>query len=127
MHNRAGRAIKSVLEGNVADVIKNDAAYRLAKIFHQKQQPENALHTIERIKGKIPEKIKYDLALLKGQIFISNKKFKDAIKLLSNIENISATDGYASYNLAIAYIGNNEIKKGIVQLDRAGQISSSDK
>ena len=58
MHNRAGRAIKAVLEGNVEDVIKNDAAYRLAKIFHQKQQPINALHTIERIKGEVPEKIK---------------------------------------------------------------------
>ena len=127
MHNRAGRAIKSVLEGNVADDIKNDAAYRLAKIYHQKQQPVNALHTIERIKGKIPEKIKYDLDLLKAQIFISNGRFSDAIKLLSNIENVSAVDGYASYNLAIAYIGNNEIQKGILQLDRAGQINSTDK
>jgi len=127
MHNRAGRAIKSVLEGNVADDIKNDAAYRLAKIYHQKQQPVNALHTIERIKGKIPEKIEFDLALLKAQIFISNGRFKDAIKLLSNIENVSEVDGYASYNLAIAYIGNNEIQKGILQLDSAGQISSTDK
>ena len=38
MHNRAGRAIKSVLEGNVPDIVRNDAAYRLAKIYHQKQQ-----------------------------------------------------------------------------------------
>ena len=50
MHNRAGRAIKSVIEGNVPDVIRNDAVYRLAKIYHQKQQKVNALHTIERIK-----------------------------------------------------------------------------
>ena len=127
MHNRAGRAIKAVLEGNVADEIKNDAAFRLAKIYHQKQQPLNALHTIERIKGKIPEKIKYDLALLKSQIFISNGRFKDAIDLLSGIENLSEVDGYASYNLAIAYVGNNEINKGISQLQKTGQISSNDK
>lgn len=127
MHKRAGRAIKSVLEGNVADEVRNDAAYRLAKIYHQKQQPINALHTIERIKGNIPKKIKYDLELLKAQIFISNGRFEDAIKILSRIENISEVDGYASYNLAIAYIGNNEINKGIAQLDSAGQISSSDK
>jgi len=127
MHNRAGRAIKSVLEGNVADDIRNDAAYRLAKIYHQKQQPLNALHTIQRIKGKIPDKIKHDLELLKAQIYISNAKFSEAIKLLRNIENVSAVEGYASYNLAIAYIGNNETKKGIIQLDKAGQINSSDK
>ena len=127
MHHRAGRAIKSVLEGNVDDEIRNDAAYRLAKIFHQKQQPINALHTIERIKGKIPDKIKFDLELLKAQIYISNARFKDAIEILSKIENVSVVDGYASYNLAIAYIGNNEIAKGILQLDNAGQISSADK
>lgn len=56
MHNRAGRAIKSVLEGDVEDVVRNDAAYRLAKIYHQKQQPLNALHTIQRIKGEVPKK-----------------------------------------------------------------------
>ena len=47
--------------------------------------------------------------------------------MLLNIENVSAAAGYASYNLAIAYIGNNETEKGILQLDKAGQISSSDK
>ncbi len=127
MHNRAGRAIKSVLEGNVADIIKNDAAYRLAKIYHQKQQPINALHTIQRIKGEVPDKIKYDLELLKAQIYISNAKFNDAIELLSDIENDSAVEGYASYNLAIAYIGNNEVAKGIIQLDKTGQLNSTDK
>lgn len=127
MHNRAGRAIKSVLEGNVDDKVRNDAAYRLAKIYHQKQQPINALHTIQRIKGDVPEKIKYDLELLKAQIYISNGKFTNAIEILQRIENESAVAGYASYNLAIAYIGNNETAKGIIQLDQAGQISSSDK
>ena len=127
MHNRAGRAIKSVIEGNVEDVVRNDAVYRLAKIYHQKQQPINALHAIERIKGDVPDKIKYDLQLLKAQIYISNAKFSDAIKLLNNIENDSAVDGYASYNLAIAYIGNNETEKGILQLDKTGLINSGDK
>ncbi len=127
MHNRAGRAIKSVLEGNVEDVVRNDAAYRLAKIYHQKQQPVNALHTIQRIKGEVAEKIKYNLELLKAQIYISNEKFPEAIQLLNSIENDSAVEGYASYNLAIAYIGNNETEKGILQLDKTGQIRSGDK
>ena len=127
MHNRAGRAIKSVLEGNVEDRIKNDAAYRLAKIYQQKQQPLNALHTIPRIKGKVAGKIKYDLELLKAQIFIANARFSDAIKLLSSIESIPEVAGYASYNLAIAYIGNNQPEKGISQLDKTGQIKSNDK
>ncbi len=58
MHQRAGRAIKAVLEGNVEQSIRNEAAYRLARIFVQKDDPKNALSTIEKISGKIPEKIR---------------------------------------------------------------------
>ena len=36
MHHRAGRAITAVLEGAVDDDVRNDAAYRLAKIHFQK-------------------------------------------------------------------------------------------
>jgi hypothetical protein len=40
MHQRAGRAIKAVLEGNVSQDIKNEAAFRLARIYYQKSEPE---------------------------------------------------------------------------------------
>src|SRR6266536_3193219 len=33
MHHRAGRAIKRVLEGNVEDAVRNEAAFRHARIF----------------------------------------------------------------------------------------------
>ena len=36
MHHRAGRAIKAVLEGAVDEDIRNDAAYRLARIHFKK-------------------------------------------------------------------------------------------
>src|SRR6266481_2180090 len=38
MHHRACRAIKAVLEANVADVVRNEAAFRLARIHFQKDQ-----------------------------------------------------------------------------------------
>lgn len=127
MHKRAGRAIKSVIEADVEETVRNEAVYRLAKIFHQKKQPENALDTIEKIRGKVGEKIFYDLELLKAQIYISNKRFTDAIDILEEIESISNVEGFAGYNLAIAYIGNENIQRGIQQLDKVGQIVSNDK
>src|SRR6516164_10995117 len=39
MHLRAGRAIKQVLEADVDQPVKNDAAYRLARIEFQNDQP----------------------------------------------------------------------------------------
>ena len=49
MHTRAGRAIKAVIEGNVPEPVRNEAIYRLAKIYYQKQQPLAALETIEKL------------------------------------------------------------------------------
>lgn len=127
MHKRAGRAIKSVIEADVEDTIRNEAVYRLAKILHQKQQPENALETIEKIRGNVSDDLYYDLALLRAQIYISNKKFTQAIDILEDIESIEKVLGFAGYNLAIAYIGNEDITRGIAQLDKVGQIISNDK
>src|SRR3974390_2328634 len=44
MHQRAGRAIKAVLEADVDEAVRNDAAFRLARIQFQKDQPEDALN-----------------------------------------------------------------------------------
>ena len=43
MHHRAGRAIKAVLEGAVDEAVRNEAAYRLARIHFQKDQAADAL------------------------------------------------------------------------------------
>jgi hypothetical protein len=36
MHQRAGRAVKAVIDGNVEEPVRNEAIYRLARIYFQK-------------------------------------------------------------------------------------------
>src|SRR5437667_4857045 len=60
MHYRAGRAIKRVLEGSVDDAVRNEAAVRLARIHFQKDQLDDALEALGRIRGPVPEQIKND-------------------------------------------------------------------
>ena len=55
MHHRAGRAITAVLEGAVDEQMRNDAAYRLARIHFQNGQFEDALQALDRIEGRVPE------------------------------------------------------------------------
>lgn len=126
MHNRASRAIKAVIEGNVEDVVRNAAGYRLSKIYYQKNQPLNALHAIEKVKGKIPDHLRYEEAFLRAQIYMVNGKFTDAIKLLEPIENAEGVKGFAGYNLAIALLQSGKEEQGLAQLNKVGQISSSD-
>ena len=51
MHHKAGRAIQAVLEGAVDEAVRNEAAFRLARIHFQKGQLDDALHALERITG----------------------------------------------------------------------------
>ena len=126
MHLRAGRAIKSVLEGNVEQSIRNEAAYRLARIFVQKDDPRSALSTIEKITGKIPDKIRDDEQFLRAQIYMLTGKFETAIPILQDLQGSKNYEGFATYNLGIALIQNGQELKGYEQLDKAGLINSDD-
>jgi hypothetical protein len=126
MHQRAGRAIKSVLEGNIEQSIRNEAAFRLARIYVQKDDVRNALKTIETITGKVPEKIRDDALFLRAQIYMLSGKFEEAIKILQGLQGVKNFEGFSTYNLGIALIQNGQELKGVEQLNLAGQIKSSD-
>lgn len=126
MNQRAGRAIKAVLEGNVDQATRNEAAYRLARIFVEKDDPRSALSTIEKITGTIPEKIRDDELFLRAQIYMLTGKFEDAIKILQGMQGTKNFEGFSTYNLGIALIQNAQELKGYEQLDKAGQIKSDD-
>lgn len=126
MHQRAGRAIKSVLEGNVDQSIRNEAAFRLARIFVQKEDPASALRMIERISGKVPDNIRDDEHFLQAQIYMLTGKFEDAIKILKGMQDVKGYEGFAAYNLGIALIQNGQEREGYAQLDKAGQIKAND-
>ncbi len=71
MHHRAGRAIKAVLEGNVDEAVRNEAAFRLARIHFQKDQLDDALHALGRIQGEVPEPIKDDVEFLRANVYMA--------------------------------------------------------
>src|SRR5215831_12104722 len=71
MHYRAGRAIKRVLEGAVDEAVRNEAAFRLARIHFQKDQLDDALQALGRIQGTVPAKIKNDVEFLRANIYMA--------------------------------------------------------
>ncbi len=127
MHSRAGRAIKAVIEGNVDPAVRNEAIYRLARIYFQKEQNINALHTIERIEGEIPKRIANDVAFLKAQIYMVNGKFSEAEDILSSLEGEESHEGFSTYNLGVALFAQGNEEEGSLRLEQAGQIDSSDR
>ena len=126
MHQRAGRAIKSVIEGNVEPVVRNEAIYRLARILMQKNQPVNALHAIDRIKGEVPKHIRDDVAYMKGVIYMVNGRPTDAIDIFGGLQGSNSHGGFAAFNLGLALLQLDREAEGITQLDKAGTIGGSD-
>jgi hypothetical protein len=124
MHLRAGRAISRVIDGKVEEPVRNDAIYRLARLYFQKDQPEDAQHALERISGKVPEKIRDDLEFLRGQVFMANGRFTEAAGILKELQGAKSLEGFAGYNLGIALLQEGKEQDGRQHLDRTGQILS---
>jgi hypothetical protein len=125
MHQRAGRAIKAVIEGNVPEPVRNEAIFRLARIYFHKDQPLNAQYAVERIKGTVPAKIHDDLDSLRAQILMANGRFAEAAHILEELHDAKNLEGFASYNLGIALIKDSKETEGRQYLDRTGQIDSN--
>src|SRR5713101_5173317 len=98
MHQRAGRAIKAVLEGAVDEAVRNEAAFRLARIHFQKGQLDDALQALARIKGTV----------------------------LAQLKSNESLAGFVAYNLGIARLLDGRTQEAIEQLDKAGQLPASD-
>jgi tetratricopeptide (TPR) repeat protein len=126
MHHRAGRAIKAVLESAVDDVIRNDAAYRLARIHFQKNQLADALLALDRIDGQVPPSIRDDIEFLRANVYLAEGRPGDATGILEKLEGSKSYGGFASYNLGIAYLESGRRSDALAQLNRAGLIATSD-
>jgi hypothetical protein len=126
MLHRAERAIKAILESNADPLVRNEAAYRLARIYLQKGEAENASTSLGLITGNISEDIREDVLFLRAQIYMANGRFADAVRILQQMQDSRSYKGFVHYNLGVALIKAGLEKQGIDQLDKAGKISGDD-
>ncbi|GAB3099419.1 hypothetical protein G8770_03230 [Aestuariicella hydrocarbonica] len=127
VHRQAGRAIKAVIEGNVEPEVRNEAIYRLAKIYFQKEQNLNAFHAIERVEGDLPEGLEDDLDYLKGQIYMVNGRFEAAEKIFKSLSGSDEYEGYAGFNQGLSQIAQGSVKAAGLTLDSVGRLNSDDR
>lgn len=126
MHHRAGRAIKAVLEGAVDEAVRNEAAFRLARIHFQKDQLDDALHALDRIQGRVPDNIKDEVEFLRANVYLASGRPADAANVLARLQGADGLQGFAEYNLGIALLQEQRPAAALDQLDRAGRILARD-
>src|SRR5215468_6201744 len=127
MHQRAGRAIKAVFEGTVDEAVRNEGAFRLARIYFQKDQLDDALQTVGRIQGTVPKDIKGDVEFLRANIYMATGRPSEAVGVLKQLQGGESLAGFAAYNLGIALLQDGRPQEAIEQLDKAGQMAASDR
>src|SRR5439155_964383 len=125
MHLRAGRAVKAVLEGAVDEAVRNEAAFRLARIHFQKDQLDDAQQALARIQGKVPEGIRDDVEFLRANIDMATGRPGDAVEVLRQLRNDPSLAGFAAYNLGIALFQDGRPKEAIEQLDKRSEEHTS--
>ena len=126
MHHRAGRAIKAVLEGAVDEAVRNEAAFRLARIHFQKDQLEDALQALGRIEGMVPGEIRDDVEFLRANIYLATGRPGDAVKVLEQVGSGGSLAGFVAYNLGIALLQDGRPQEAIAQLEKAGRLAAGD-
>jgi hypothetical protein len=126
MHHRAGRAIKAVLEADVDEQVRNEAAFRLARIHFQKGQPEAALQVLERIRGEVPEDVRDELEFLRANVLLALGRPSDAVGVLQRLQDAEGLQGFSAYNLGVALLQDGRKVEAVEQLDRAGRVESRD-
>jgi len=126
MHHRAGRAIQAVLEGAVDETVRNDAAYRLARIHFQKNQIDDAMRALNRIDGEVPKPIRDDIEFLRANLYLAQGKPENSMEVFEKLQDSESYGGFAAYNLGIAYLEDGQRSLALEQLDRAGQIKTDD-
>ncbi len=126
MHHRAGRATKAVLEGAVDEAVRNEAAFRLARIHFQKGQLDDALNALARIKGTVPAEIKEDVEFLRANVYMATGRPTEAVKVLEQSRSREDLAGFVAYNLGIALLQDGRAQQAIEQLDKAGQLRAGD-
>ncbi|WP_406828183.1 tetratricopeptide repeat protein [Microbulbifer sp. ARAS458-1] len=125
MHREAGRAMEQVLRGDVPQPIKNEAAYRLAKIHYHKQQFASALHALELIEGRVPERVRAEEQFLRARVYMQLGRFEEAVALLKELKGVKSLAGFVEYNLGIALLKAGETERGVLELDSLGRNAGS--
>src|SRR6058998_645441 len=126
MHQRAGRAIKAVLEGAVDEAVRNEAAFRLARIHFQKDQLDDAQNALGRIQGAVPTEIRDDVEFLRANVDMATGRPGDAVMVLQQVHSDESLAGFVAYNLGIALFQDGRARETFEQLDKAGRLPAAD-
>src|SRR6516162_907809 len=74
----------------------------------------------------MPAEIKDDIEFLRANVDMATGRPGDAVKVLQQVHSDADLTGFIAYNLGIALFQDSHTKEAIEQLDKAGQLQTTD-
>ncbi len=124
-HVEAGRIFRSLLNGNVADDVRNRAWFYLAKVWYQRSYLSEAETALLSIKGSLPAPLEGERFLMHAQVLMNQGRYEEAIHLLEAWKSIDDSASYARFNLGVALVRENRVEDAATLLDALGNMPVS--
>ncbi len=124
-HVEAGRIFRLLLEGNVADDVRNRAWFYLAKVWYQRNYLAEAESALTSIRGVLPGPMEGERHLLHAQVLMYQGRYDEAIGLLGNWQSKDDSASYARFNLGVALVRAERVDRAAELLDALGQMPAT--
>jgi len=122
LYNRAFDIFTALINEELPKPVKDRAWFYLGKLYYLKGYHENAEKALLSIGDTLPDHRNDERLNILANIYIKNKRYDDAIQLLSGFSSDSVWEHYARYNLGVALIKIQKNESGIEQLKEVADL-----
>jgi tetratricopeptide (TPR) repeat protein len=123
MHSAASDLFQQVLKSDNLPATHDRAWYYIAKLRYQKGYLPQAEEALLRIKNTLPEDREAERLQMLANIYMSEKKYKEAIEVLRNFRGDSEWEAYAKFNLGVALVKAGQQDDGNELLNDVGELN----
>ncbi|HEX4023476.1 MAG TPA: hypothetical protein VHX52_02040 [Steroidobacteraceae bacterium] len=125
MHNEAGTRFAALLNGKVPVAVRDRAWFYLAKIWYQRGYYDRSESSLARIQGKLAPELAGERTNMLVNSLMSQKRYDDAIALLSHWQGSADWMQYARFNLGVALVRAGRLAQADPILAAVGTLRSN--
>lgn len=110
--------------GNALSVAR--ARIRVAEFLYQRGSLKQAIADLEAVRPGLPKEATLEWQDLLGRALIAQKRYGEAVAVLTEIKDAGPQKAFTRFNLGIALVKDGRVGQGVSVLDRVGQIDAVD-
>jgi hypothetical protein len=123
-HEEAGRIFEALLAENTDQEIRDRTWFYLGKVRYQRGYLAGAEQAFTSIAGRLPRDLEAERFNLLARLYIDQRRFADAVALLSRWEGAPDWTAFARFNTGVALVRLGELDAGAQLLNQVGTMAA---